>query len=119
LYVRALGIGGYGTVDLLQTFANMAYTAAIIGMPMVLASVYVQRAAESERADVIASALVVVMAWAVFVALGLESCCPLAGTIDAAPRYGVADANPITSDAVWGGTWHIGGDVALCVKRYA
>ena len=37
LYVRALGMAGYGTVDLLQTLANVAYTAAIIGMPMVLA----------------------------------------------------------------------------------
>jgi len=76
LYVRALGMAGYGTVDLLQTFANMAYTAAIIGMPMVLASVYVQRAAETERADVIASALAVVMAWATLIALGLSLCAP-------------------------------------------
>ncbi len=76
LYVRALGMAGYGTVDLLQTFANMAYTAAIIGMPMVLASVYVQRAAESERADVIANALAVVVGWAALIALGLSLCAP-------------------------------------------
>ena len=76
LYVRALGMAGYGTVDLLQTLANVAYTAAIIGMPMVLASVYVPRSAESDRADVLASALAVVVAWAMGVALVLSLCAP-------------------------------------------
>lgn len=76
LYVRALGMAGYGTVDLLQTLTHLAYTAAIIGMPMVLASVYVQRADESGRADVIASALAVVVAWAAVVALGLSLLAP-------------------------------------------
>ncbi len=76
LYVRALGMAGYGTVDLLQTLTHLAYTAAIIGMPMVLASVYVQRADESGRADVIASALAVVVAWAAVVALALSLLAP-------------------------------------------
>ena len=76
LYVRALGMAGYGTVDLLQTLTHVAYTAAIIGMPMVLASVYVPRSDESDRADVLASALVVVMAWAGVVALGLSLIAP-------------------------------------------
>ena len=45
-------------------------------MPMVLASLYVQRADESGRADVIASALAVVVAWAAVVALGLSLLAP-------------------------------------------
>ena len=76
LYVRALGMAGYGTVDLLQTLTHLAYTAAIIGMPMVLASLYVQRADESDRADVLASALAVVVAWAMAVALVLSLLAP-------------------------------------------
>lgn len=76
LYIRVLGLAGYGTVDLLQTLAHLAYTVAIIGMPMVLASVYVQRTAESDRADVLASALVVVLLWAVVVVLLFSVCAP-------------------------------------------
>lgn len=40
LYTRALGVAGYGTVDLVQTLAHVAYTSALWGIPTTLASRY-------------------------------------------------------------------------------
>lgn len=63
LYTRALGVAGYGTSDLLQTFAHIAYTTAIIGMPTVLASMLRHNDAPLAPTTV-ASAMVTVITWA-------------------------------------------------------
>lgn len=81
LYTRALGVAGYGTVDLLQTFAHVAYTVAIIGMPTVLASLYRTDTADTSMTPtVVASALLTVMGWAVMVVLLLVGMVPWLAT---------------------------------------
>jgi O-antigen/teichoic acid export membrane protein len=58
LYTRALGVAGYGTVDLVQTLAHVAYTAALWGIPTTLASRYLPDDVPHAR-DLITNALVV------------------------------------------------------------
>lgn len=76
LYTRALGIAGYGTTDLLQTLAHVAYTMAMLGMPTVLASMYRPHDQPTNAASTVASAMLVVAGWALGVALLLILAAP-------------------------------------------
>ncbi|MFM7679529.1 MAG: polysaccharide biosynthesis C-terminal domain-containing protein [Roseiflexaceae bacterium] len=77
LYIRALGVADYGTTDLVQTFAHVAYTLAILGMPTVLASVYRLDASYAPMPPTtVATALVTVAGWAVVIAGILMWCVP-------------------------------------------
>lgn len=67
LYTRALGIAGYGTADLLQTLAHVAYTVGILGMPTLLASMYRSDERLPLSPSTVASAMVVVAGWALVV----------------------------------------------------
>jgi len=58
LYTRALGVTGYGTVDLVQTLTHVAYTAALWGIPTTLASRYVPDD-DAQARDLLTNALVV------------------------------------------------------------
>ena len=77
LYIRALGVADYGTTDLVQTFAHVAYTLAILGMPTVLASVYRLDASHAPMPPTtVATALVTVAGWAVVITGVLIWCVP-------------------------------------------
>ena len=77
LYIRALGVADYGTTDLVQTFAHVAYTVAILGMPTVLASMYrIDESHTPMSPTTVATALVMVAGWAVAITGMLMWCVP-------------------------------------------
>lgn len=77
LYIRALGVADYGTTDLVQTLAHIAYTLAMLGMPTVLASVYRVDAHHTPMPPTtVATALATVAGWALLVTGLLMLCVP-------------------------------------------
>ena len=69
LYTRALGVAGYGTVDLLQTLAHIMYTVALWGIPTTLASRYYADRDEERQRQLVASALGVAVAVSLIMAV--------------------------------------------------
>jgi len=75
LYTRALGVAGYGTVDLVQTLAHVAYTTALWGIPTTLASRY-HPADTAHARDLVTNALGVGVAVALVLAVVLGITAP-------------------------------------------
>lgn len=69
LYTRALGVAGYGTVDLLQTLAHIVYTVALWGIPTTLASRYYADQDDARQRQLVASALSVAIGVSLIVAV--------------------------------------------------
>lgn len=67
LYTRAIGVAGYGTVDVMQSFWQGIYTIAFWGMGTVFAGIYLGASDEPERQIRLTSVLVAVCGCALVV----------------------------------------------------
>ncbi len=91
LYTRAIGVAGYGTVDILLSLWQGAYTVALWGIGTVIAGMYSATSDEHQRRTIIGSAGAVVIGTGLVIGAGL-----LVG----APLIGQAIARPETTEAM-------------------
>jgi O-antigen/teichoic acid export membrane protein len=86
LYTRAIGVAGYGTVDIFLSLWQGAYTVALWGIGTVLAGMYSATNDAAQRRTIITSAGTVVVALGLVIGAGLLVCAPLIGQAIARPE---------------------------------
>lgn len=91
LYTRAIGVAGYGTVDLLLSLWQGAYTVALWGIGTVLAGMYSASSDETQRRTIVVSASAVVVGLGLVIGAGL---------LVSAPHIGQLIARPETAEAM-------------------